>query len=63
MSNETKPLTDEEIQVLRELAVSSQRTKWLVAGVRQIAIWIAAIGAGWLALKGLAAELLWGMPR
>jgi len=63
MSNETKPLTDEEIQVLRELAVSSQRTKWLVAGMRQIAIWIAAIGAGWLALKGLAIEMLWGVPR
>lgn len=63
MSDEIKPLTDEEIQILRELAVSSQRTKWLVAGMRQVAIWFAAIAGGWLAFKGMAADILWGVPR
>jgi len=57
-----EPLTDAEIKTLRELVVSSARTKWAVAGVRQVCLWVTAIAAGWLALKGFAAEMF-GVPR
>ena len=56
MPDENEALTPSEIKILKELAVSSQRTKWLVQGVRQVAVWVTALGAAWLMVKGFLSD-------
>lgn len=37
------PLTDEEIREVREMLEADRRVKWLWAGARKVAIWVAAV--------------------
>jgi len=54
----TPPLTDTEIQALRDLVQASQFRKWLVQTVRGVSIWIVGVLAAWGAVKSLLTGLL-----
>lgn len=51
-------LSDDELKHLRELMVADKRRQWLVSGIRQIALWLAGVAAGYVALKNMLAEMV-----
>ncbi len=51
-------LSDQELKDLRDLLTADKRRQWLVSGIRQTAIWLASISAGYLAFKTLLAEMI-----
>lgn len=59
MSNQ---LSDEELEHLRDLMTADKRRQWLVSGIRQVALWLAGVSAGYLAFKNLIAELMGRVP-
>lgn len=54
------PLSDDELEHLRDLMVADKRRQWAVSVVRNVAIWLAAVSGGYFAFKGMLAELLKG---
>ena len=48
---EHKPLTDDELKLVREIIEKDKRWRWLATGMRNVAAWIVAILAaltiGW----------------
>jgi len=58
----SEQLSDEELKHLRELMTADKRRQWLVSGVRQVALWLAGVSAGYLAFKNLLAELVGKVP-
>lgn len=50
--------SEEEIKQLRALLLADQRRQWAISTVKAVSIWLAAIAAGYLALKGMAADFL-----
>ena len=55
MSN---PLSEEEINAIRELISADDRRKWLVSAIKGVSVWLAALAAGYLALKGLLVDFI-----
>jgi len=53
-----KPLTDEELAAIRSLLTADARRRWAVSALGSTAKWVAALAAGWLAVKGFLAEAL-----
>lgn len=51
------PLSDDELDHIRDLMVADKRRQWAVSVVRNAAIWLAAVSGGYFALKGMIAEL------
>ena len=51
-------LSEAEVKALRELLQADARRQWLISGTRAVAVWIAAIGGGWLALRQIVGEFL-----
>ena len=49
-------LSESEIAALRQLLQSDQRRQWLISGIKAISLWLVAIGAAWLSVKGMLAE-------
>ena len=58
MADEVPPLTDAEIQALRDLVQASQFRKWFAQTVRGVSIWIVGVLAAWGAIKSLLLGLL-----
>ena len=56
--DKTQPLTDEEIEALRDLVKASQFRKWVVGGIRGISLWVVGVIAAWSAVKTFVLELL-----
>lgn len=56
-------LTDEELRQLRALMLADARRQWLVTAIKGVSIWVAALAAGYLALKGLLLEFMMGGGR
>jgi hypothetical protein len=55
--SDTPPLTDAEIQALRDLVKASQFRKWVVTGVRGVSLWIVGVIAAWGAVKTFILEI------
>jgi len=54
-------LSDEELEALRSLLLADARRQWVVSGIKGVAGYIAIIAGGYLAFKGLLADLVsWG---
>ena len=51
------PLSDDELDHLRDLMVADKRRQWAVSVVRNAAIWLAAVSGGYFALKAMISEL------
>ena len=58
----SEQLSDEELKHVRELMMADKRRQWLVSSIRQIALWLAGVSAGYLAFKNLLAELVGKVP-
>lgn len=54
--------SDEERKHLRDLMAADKRRVWLVTIIRQAAIWITAVSAGYLAFKNAVAEMIGRIP-
>jgi hypothetical protein len=57
---ETPPLTDDEIKMVREIVQNEQRWKWVYSTLRLWAGWGAAISVFFYATYGFLADLLRG---
>jgi hypothetical protein len=58
--DDTPPLTDDEIKMLREIVQNEQRWKWVYSTLRLWAGWGAAISVFFYATYGFLADLLRG---
>ena len=58
-----EPLSDEELKRLRAIITADARRVWLISGLRSVGIWVAALSAGYIGLKGLLAEVLAGVAK
>ena len=58
--DETLPLTDDEIKMLREIVVNEQRWKWVYSTLRLWAGWAAAVSVFFYATWGFLADFLRG---
>lgn len=58
----SEQLSDEELKHVRELMTADKRRQWLVSSIRQLALWLAGVSAGYLAFKNLLAELVGKVP-
>jgi|SaaInlStandDraft_1057018.scaffolds.fasta_scaffold90094_5 hypothetical protein len=54
----TEKLTEAEIKALREIITADARRQWLISGTKAVAVWVAAIGGGWLVFRQIVAEFL-----
>jgi len=54
------PLSDDELDHLRDLMVADKRRQWAVSVVRNVAIWLAAVSGGYFALKAMLTEVFKG---
>lgn len=54
----SEQLSEDELKHLRELMVADKRRQWLVSGIRQVALWVAGVVAGYVALKNMVAEVV-----
>ena len=50
--------SDDELKHLRELLVADKRRAWAISTIKSMAIYITAVSGGYLAFKGVIAELL-----
>jgi len=53
-----QPLSEKELAALREIITADARRQWLISGTKAVAIWLAAIAAGWLAFRQMLLEIL-----
>jgi hypothetical protein len=53
-----KPLTDEEVAAIRSILTADSRRRWAISALGATAKWVAALAAGWLAVKGFLAEAM-----
>lgn len=58
--DDTPPLTDDEIKMLREIVQNEQRWKWVYSTLRLWAGWGAAISIFFYATYGFIADFLRG---
>jgi len=52
-----KPLSDDELTALREIITADARRQWLISGTKAVAVWVAALGAGWVAFRQIITEV------
>ena len=53
----------QKIAAVDVLLEEKERRDWLFARIKTLAVWTAAVAAGWFALKGLLAEFLTDFQR
>lgn len=60
---EEPPLTDAELEEIRELLEANRRAKWLMDKIKAVALWSAAVIGGFTLLGDVIIKVIKGMLK